>query len=195
MAEECRNSFLIQGCGWVRKDTCGVANKNRCWSYEPTTKSLFAILQEEAILAYPVGNGGRLDAASRIVMAAVALALFDADIRYNKGEKKDIGLLGTSPDGARYANLDYFRDYVTCGRKLGRGNLFIYTLPSSPLAESAIYFGLAGPLIYERYADSSQRAMLNQAEEMVRQKEAVAMVAVDFNATEARCYYVAGETA
>jgi len=31
---------------------------------------------------------------------------------------------------------------------LGRGNLFIYTLPTSPLAEAAIYFGLGGPCFH-----------------------------------------------
>jgi len=41
-----------------------------------------------------------------------------------------------------------FLDYVQAGRKLGRGSLFIYTLPSSPLAEAAIHFGLQGPVLY-----------------------------------------------
>ena len=44
--------------------------------------------------------------------------------------------------------MAYFQDYVSGGRKLGRGNLFIYTLPTSPAAEAAIHFGLAGPLLY-----------------------------------------------
>jgi hypothetical protein len=31
---------------------------------------------------------------------------------------------------------------------MARGNLFVYTLPSSPLAEAAIHFGFRGPMLY-----------------------------------------------
>jgi 3-oxoacyl-[acyl-carrier-protein] synthase II len=184
---------MEKGCGWIKKDGCGCTKKGRQWQYTDL-RSLYGRLQSDCVFAYPVDNFGRFNYESKLVAFAVALALYDADIRYAKGEKKDIGIVGTSPDGALVSNLEYFRDYVSCGRKLGRGNLFIYTLPSSPLAESAIHFGLQGPLLYLRYLQDAKQKMLEQARAMVKDNETPAVVAVDFNAQEAVCYCITGDT-
>jgi 3-oxoacyl-[acyl-carrier-protein] synthase II len=69
-------------------------------------------------------------------------------------KKQDIGIVGASDSGSMQSDIDYFKDYLDCGRTLSRGNLFIYTLPSSPLGEAAIHFGLQGPLLYAASAEN-----------------------------------------
>lgn len=96
----------------------------------------------------PLKNAGRFDAATRVIFSACALALRDAGGHWGDGIKRNIGLLGTNVEGCLTANRTYFNDYLEGGRALARANLFVYTLPSSPLAEVAIHFGLQGPLLY-----------------------------------------------
>lgn len=182
---------MIKGYGWIKEAQCGCSEKGLEWKFADF-RSLCAQLLKDAVLAYPIENFGRFDAASRLVALSVALALHDADIHYAKGKKQDIGILGTSPDGALDSNLAYFRDYVQAGRKLGRGNLFIYTLPSSSLAESAIHFGLQGPILYMRNLEKPQDYLLTQAKLMIRNKAAQAILAVSFGINETICKYIQG---
>jgi len=182
---------LIKGYGWIKEGQCGCNQKGLLWQYTDQ-RSLCAELLKDAVLACPIENFARFNQDSRLVTLSVALALYDADIHYARDKKQDIGILGTSPEGALDSNLAYFRDYVGAGRKLGRGNLFIYTLPSSPLAEAAIAFGLEGPLAYIRYADKPEENLLSQAELMLGDKEAAAILAVILNSDEAKCYFVSG---
>jgi hypothetical protein len=177
---------MIKGCGWIKGEACGCAEKCLKWQYTDQ-RSLCAQLLNDAVLAYPIDNFGRFDPASRLVALSVALALYDAGIHYAKDKKQDIGILGTSPDGALSSNLAYFKDYVEAGRKLGRGNLFIYTLPSSPLAESAIHFGFQGPILYMRNLESPEEDLSVQAELMIKNKAVQAILAVSFGINEATC--------
>ncbi|MCX5714393.1 MAG: hypothetical protein NT033_06210 [Candidatus Omnitrophica bacterium] len=182
---------MKRACGWVKDSRCGCGQKKFQWHYADQ-RSLCAQLLKDTVLAYPIENFGRFDAASRLVVLSVALALYDADIHYAKDKKQDIGILGTSPDGALDANLAYLRDYAQAGRKLGRGNLFIYTLPSSPLAEASIHFGLQGPILYLRNLAKPEDYLLAQAELMVRDKATQAILAVSLGINEATCKYIQG---
>ena len=184
---------MIKGYGWIKEGECGCKQKGLQWQYADL-HLLCAQLLKDAVLAYPIENFGRFDAASRLIALSVALSLYDANIHYAKDKKQDIGILGTSPDGALASNLTYFKDYVKAGRKLGRGNLFIYTLPSSPLAESAIHFGLQGPILYMRNLEKPEDYLLAQAELMVQNKEAQAILAVSFGTNEAACKCIQGAT-
>lgn len=177
---------MVKGHGWIKEGQCGCNQKGLLWQYADL-QLLCAQLLKEGYLAYPIEHFGRFDAASRLVAISVALALYDANINYAKGKKQDIGILGMSPDGALASNLEYFKDYVKAGRKLGRGNLFIYTLPSSPLSEAAIHFGLQGPQIYIKHSDKPEENLLAQAEGMVHNKTAQTILAVSFCINEAVC--------
>ena len=85
---------------------------------------------------------------------AVALALRDAGIEYSARNKQDTGIIATSGAGSLQSDLDYYADFVKNGRTLSLANLFIYTLPSSPLGEAAIHFGLTGPLLFTSALDA-----------------------------------------
>jgi 3-oxoacyl-(acyl-carrier-protein) synthase len=125
------------------------------------------MLLKKGIFSHPFKNFGRLDTLSRMTAYAVALALQDAGIEYMPGRKQDIGIIGTNSEGSLQSDLEYFEDYINSGRTLSRGNLFIYTLPSSPVGESAIHFGLVGPLLYAASGEHSLAPLLDSAVEML----------------------------
>ena len=101
------------------------------------------------------------------------------------------GLTCTNSSGSLPTDILYFKDYVECGRTLGRGSLFIYTLPSSPLGEAAIHFGLQGPLLYAANGRASLGTALETAAEMVLLGEAEAMLAGTADEQEALYFVLA----
>lgn len=180
---------MLRESGWIKEGRCGCAQKGLEWQYTDL-RSLGAQLLKDNVLAYPIENFARFDQASKLVTLSVALALYDADIPYARDRKQDIGIVSMSPDGALDSNLAYFQDYVAHGRKLGRGNLFIYTLSSTPLAEASICFGLQGPLVYLQYLEKPEENLVTRAQSMVRNREAHAMMAVIVDDTSAACHCV-----
>lgn len=122
-------------------------------------------------------NIGRIDNDSRAAAYAVALALRDAAVDYPLAPGTTVGIAGGSPEGCLSADLAYFRDYVDCGRTLGRGNYFVYTLPTSPLAECSIHFGLEGPLLYLGGSLSAVMLSLEAASEVMAAGQAEMMLA------------------
>jgi len=134
-------------------------------------------LLKKRLFSFPFKNFGRLDAISKMTCYAVALALQDAGMHYSAGQKQDIGIIGTNASGSLQSDIHYFRDYLNSGRTLSRGNLFIYTLPTSPLAEAAIFFGLQGPLLYAASPDGSLASILAMATEMILLEETPVMLA------------------
>lgn len=57
-------------------------------------------------------------------------------------------ILGFGHDGSFAENRRYFDDYTEHGRDAGRGQLFVGTLPTTPLCETAIALRMHGPLFY-----------------------------------------------
>ena len=123
---------MVKGTGWISQKKYGCLKQKWQRGYSDL-KSLYSSLQPE-ILKYPVANFLRFDPVSKLAVISIALALFDAKIAYAQGKKQEISILGANSSGALEANLAYFNDYIANGRTLARGNLFIYTLPSSFLA-------------------------------------------------------------
>ena len=157
------------------------------------TKSLRSRLQHESVFLNPVKNFGRFDAVSKMTCCAGALALRDAGITYSEHQKQDMGILGTNTVGCLESNVHYFRDYIDTGRKLARGNLFVYTLPSSPLAEAAIAFGLHGPLLYIMFQQTQIPSLVRCAGKMILHGETQAMLAVKADENEAVCFVLKRE--
>lgn len=108
---------------------------------------------ETALAQAPGGreirNYGRFTRHARLIMHALHLALQDAGLRgpADCGPRGG-GLIGSGELGTQTANLEYFRDFCANGRVMARGNLFLYTLPTSPLAEAALVHQLRGPLFW-----------------------------------------------
>lgn len=167
-------NISLYGIGWIHTDGYGCIMKEIQSSY--VDKQNHSLLRKE-LFSYPFKNFGRLDALSKMTCYAVALALQDAEMHYSAGQKQDIGIIGTNASGSLQSDIDYFQDYLNSGRTLSRGNLFIYTLPTSPLAEASIYFGLQGPLLYATSPDGSLASILAMATEMILLEEIPVMVA------------------
>jgi hypothetical protein len=119
---------------------------------------------------------------------STALAFSDAGVPYSKDHKQDIGIVGTNSDGCLQSNLDFFEDFVRNGRRLGRANLFVYTLPSIPVAEAAIHFKCQGPLLYLGFSREPIASLLRQSDRMILREEAAAMVAVRASEKNAQCF-------
>lgn len=176
---------MIKGTGWITQDKYGCQKKKIQQNFADL-KSLYSCLQPK-IIKYPIANFLRFDTLSKLTTISIALALFDAKITYAQGKKQNIGLVGTNSNGALEANLAFFDDYIANGRTLARGNLFIYTLPSSPLAEAAIHFGLTGKLLYLGFEENIERESLKCACDMLKVESTKTIILVNANPQKTIC--------
>lgn len=168
-------TISVLGIGWITNTGYGCVKSGMRHSFENVEGQASPV--KKAVFSHPFKNFGRLDKVSKSTAYAVALALQDAGIEYSPFRKQDIGVLGTNTEGSLPTDVEYFQDYLKSGRTLSRGNLFIYTLPSSPLGESAIHFGLLGPLLYATSATEPLARLIDMASGMVTDGEASAMLA------------------
>jgi len=173
----------VRGIGWLNQEEYGCVRTG-------TRRSRRDGEPGKALFTYPVKYFGRLDGASRMTCYAVALALEDAGIGYRQHQKQDIGIIGANTTGSLASDIQYFRDYIDSGRTLSRGNLFIYTLPSSPLGEAAIHFGLQGPLLYTATHSASLSAAIGMAVESICADESPIMLAGTIEEQEAVFFVV-----
>jgi 3-oxoacyl-(acyl-carrier-protein) synthase len=151
----------VNGIGWITGSEYGRVGRGSRAHYRDRTE-----LRKE-LFSYPFKGFGKLDDISVMLCCAVALALKDAGIAYNADRKQQTGIIGTNSSGCRQSDINYFRDYLDSGRIMARGNLFIYTLSSSPLGEASIHFGLQGPLIYAADPVGSLSKALEIAADMI----------------------------
>jgi hypothetical protein len=135
----------VVGSGWIGQ---------RGFGSGPRTDAVWGRPEDLAIhVSSPPGgkasrNYGRFDLPTRLVCHAVELALRDAGYGSERQLPEGTGLIGAGDVGTLAANLAYFGDYCEHGKVLGRSNLFVYTLPTSVIAEAAIHFRLRGPLFF-----------------------------------------------
>lgn len=189
-----KDRVVVAGIGWVTQERYGSVMLKLHKDYTDKV-SLHSQLRDESVFLQPVKNFGRFDETSKKACSAVALAVRDAGITYSKDLKKDIGLVGTNIEGSLFSNISYFEDYVKNGRTLARGNLFTYTLPSSPLAEAAINCGCQGPLLYINFSSQKKQIslLLRYAQGMIHREEAPAMLAINADEKEGVCFFLKRE--
>lgn len=165
----------ISGIGWLTPEGFGCIRSGLQHRFENGEDA--RVLPKKGVFSHPFRNFGRLDTISRMTVYAVSLALQDAGIEYSPLRKQDMGIIGTSAEGSLRTDLDYFRDYLQSGRTLSRGNLFIYTLPSSAIGEAAIHFGLLGPALYTAGTRNILSSALELAGEMIGSGQTPAVLA------------------
>jgi 3-oxoacyl-[acyl-carrier-protein] synthase II len=180
---------MVRGIGWLTPEGYGCIRSELRHTYEDG-EGVHALPKKD-IFSHPFKNFGRLDRISRMTAFAVSLALQDAGIEYSPLRKQDIGIVGTNAEGSLLSDKEYFRDYIEGGRTLSRGNLFIYTLPSSPIGEAAIHFGLLGPVVYAASESNALAAVLDSAREMVLADAAQTMLVGVAEADEALFFVIA----
>ena len=183
-------TIFVRGIGWLTKDGYGCIRRGLRHAYEHSDGA--RSVPKRRIFSHPFKNFGRLDGLSRMTAYAVALALKDAGIVYSPIKKQDIGIIGTSSKGSLTSDIGYFKDYFESGRTSSRGNLFIYTLPSSPLGEAAIHFGLLGPLLYALSLKNFLTEIMQMAGSIMLAQETDLMLAGQAEEEEA-LYFVLGQ--
>lgn len=164
----------VRGIGWLTETAYGAVRRQ--FRQDFRSGDGVGSLAKVGIVPTPYRNFGRLDPLSRVTIAAVALAFSEVEPDVTDEPQSTTGIIGTTCHGSLAADLSYFKDYVENGRTLGRANLFIYTLPTSPLGETAIQFGLTGPLLYAADRAHSLGLPLDLAEEMIANGEATRML-------------------
>ncbi len=184
--------IIVQGIGWITENKFGSVFRKNITEYSDR-KKMHSTLRDASILLEPIKNFGRFDKVSRNTCFAISLALFDAGVDYSKGTMQDLGILSTDEEGCLQSNIKYFKDYVECGRKLSRGSLFVYTLPSTPIAEAAINFGCQGPVLYLTFEEDQISQVLEQGRIMIESKEAKSLLIVNASEEEAICFLLKEE--
>lgn len=179
----------VLGTGWMTKESYGSDRLGVDVEYA-SRATLRGLGKEDGLFAYPVKNFGRFPATAQRVCYVTVLALRDAGLDYSKEKKQEVGLLGMDEYGCEKANFNFFQDYIDGGRSMARANLFIYTLPSSPLAEAAVHFGLQGPLYYYRRQNSNVEELMTIARRMIAEEQAEYVMVYELGDTIDRCHVV-----
>ena len=107
-------------------------------------KAKVSSVQDDFPHVYGLDNFRRGDAKVRTYILAAVLAHRDAEVDAVRGT----AIIDFGRQGCHEQNLDYFNDYREHGRHLGRGHLFVGTLPTTPPCEAAISLKLTGPCFY-----------------------------------------------
>jgi hypothetical protein len=104
-------------------------------------------------------NFRRLDASSKAVCASIAPILHQKNL-YPSKEKVNIPIFLGSKEGPILSDSSYYDDFLQFGGTAGRANLFVYTLPSSPLGEASVHFGLTGNISFVN-SDNTLKTICN----------------------------------
>ena len=105
--------------------------------------------QVKEILGVIPSRWGRMSALSRLLLVETGRVL-RAEKNIEPGQRltdlgKKVGLIGATRRGSLYTDEAFIRS-MECGQGLASPALFGYTLPNIPLAETAVAFGLIGPV-------------------------------------------------
>lgn len=177
---------MIRAAAWFAPDDYGVLVPG-ARSWKKPSPPFSAIADILALIDRPVKYYSRMTTEARLCLCAASIALRAVPISQSK--KPEIGLLGAG-EGFLQANQEYFRDYVASGRTMGRGNLFIYTLPTSALGEVAIALSLGGPCMFLQNDAHPLASLIKHAEQFVADGEADLMLALWSNSRAALCMAV-----
>ena len=115
--------------------------------------------------------------------ADVAAAVSELTAKILRKDPKVTAIIVRSADAA---------DWFAGGRSLGRGNLFIYTLPSSTMGEIAIALGLRGPAVHIHDAHHPAQILIRHARRLLEDGEADGILALWSDSKAAVCFAVDG---
>ena len=107
-------------------------------------------------------NFRRAGEKARLAMLGSVLAFSDAGLNSDG----NVAVIGWGGEESIMENRAYFADYAFNGRFLGRSQLFIGTLPTTPLCEAAICLNLHGPVFYFQ-SDGGLNSVLAEAESLL----------------------------
>lgn len=153
-----RYDITIKSIGWSFTKSIGG------YSASGLTKLNNEQLSKDLIFKSNFKNFGRLDDISKSVCSAIALTLQEVEL-YPHKNKQPISLFFSNNMGSLAADQKYFKDFVDFDKTAGRANLFLYTLPSSPVGEASVHFGLTGKIAYFATSNNGLTEMYNAIED------------------------------
>ena len=145
------------------------------------------------LFAYPVKHLGRFPPHVKAGCGACALSLKAAGMKYKEGELQDVGLLAAGFEPTLNINYRFFKDYIDAGRTMGRGNLFIYTLPTGTIAEVSIHFRFGGPALYIDTECAPLENLLEEASQTLQEGECGKIITIWQDAENTLCLTIAPE--
>lgn len=174
------SSALLNSSQSITQDT---ALKNWC----KPSPDLNAPDQPASLLGQSVRYFQRMPAEARYALCAAGLAIHAADLN---PVATTIGLLAGRFDGTLAANIAYFQDYLEAGRSLARGNMFVYTLPTSVLGSVSVVLNLRGPAFYLDHEQLPLQSLITHASYLISTRESQAMLILWSDASAAVCIAV-----
>jgi hypothetical protein len=180
----------LNGAAWLVDNIAGSFKKNKKINYTDY-KDLQLKLIELELLKSKIKNLGRFNDIGKEYCLLSLLAFSDTDLNViGSDEKRNIGVIGSDIIAAGKDNEKYFRDYIESGRTLGRGNMFVYTLPSTPLGEVAIVNKLTGPLLYYNFIENPMENLMRQAEILLLEDQYEGMTLLFNDDTGKICFVI-----
>lgn len=144
----------VLGIGWVTASGYGQSANAQDFSL---VEGPLPRLDQRTLFGSGMPRFGRLDAYTRLGLAAFALALKDANLDVWE-EKRPMGLVSSSETGCLETDEQYFRTVIQDEGRFASPNLFAYTLPNGMLGEASIHFGLTGPAFVVNEANNDTLA-------------------------------------
>jgi hypothetical protein len=165
-----QTSFKLSLRGMALVNSNYALTMNRGISFE--SKDGIAGIHREIIAAKTIplmrfDNFRRAGEKARLAMLGSALAFADA----GASDGGNVAVIGWGGEESTIENRTYFTDYAVNGRFLSRSQLFIGTLPTTPLCEAAICLNLHGPIFYF-HSDGTLNSVLAEAESLLSDKSA-----------------------
>lgn len=145
--------FTLAGAAIVSDDFLAQIVGRKQTIQAESWQSLLAKIRELPNLPDAVlDNYRRADHKAKSYMLAGWLAAYDAAIPSGWEQ----AVIDISRVGCHEQNKLYYKDFVEFGRQLGRGHLFVGTLPSTPLCEALLTLNFHGPSFYMDTMDDFQ---------------------------------------
>ena len=168
---------VVTGIGWVNPGGSG-RGRTPC-ARQPSglewPAGRLPKIRREDLFEMPYKDFGRMDAYSRLGLAAVALALKDGGLD-EWSQKRPVGLIAATVYGCLHTDIAYYRTVVPHRGAQASPALFAYTLPNCFLGDAAIRFGLTGPAFVVNEPASAGLASLEMALESLYWGEAEQML-------------------
>jgi 3-oxoacyl-(acyl-carrier-protein) synthase len=177
---------MIRAATWFCAEHHGIYQPTGA-SWEAPSPAFSDPTEIPALVGRPVKYYSRMTPETRCCLFAASIALKHSSWDPSTHE---IGLLCSGSAGALRANAEYFQDYVANGRTLGRGNLFIYTLPTSTIGEVVIALNLTGPSMFIHEDGNPVASLVRIGAQMISDGEAAAMLGLFSGFDAAVCFWI-----
>lgn len=166
-------SVTIRGIGWVTAAGMGCGREADGFSMP---QGELPKLKRKDVFTDAYLRFGRIDAFSKLGLAAITFALRDAGLE-EWDVKRPIGVVAATRYGCLATDSDYFDSVIPDHGALASPNLFAYTLPNCFLGEAAIRFGLTGPSVVVNEETPDGLGGIRMALDLIRWGECETVVA------------------